>query len=200
MNLFVLDIDPVLAARALSDQHINKMILETAQILDGGTRPILADIDPTAPREIVKIPKTHRDNRIIHSVSDPDVWTYAWMHFLGLLAEFDRRFGHPHSYRCHIHDLRDRMLQVAPRMRERGFVLAMPDQYKTADDRFAISAQAIRSYRIYYAEEKVVFGREGKPMTHRTVPPIWLTQMRAARGYQRFQDDQGRYFYQRVSR
>ena len=33
MNIFVVDTYPVLAARALCDRHVVKMVLETAQIL-----------------------------------------------------------------------------------------------------------------------------------------------------------------------
>ena len=33
MNIFVVDEDPVIAARQLCDKHVVKMILETAQML-----------------------------------------------------------------------------------------------------------------------------------------------------------------------
>ena len=48
MNIFILDEDPVIAARMLCDRHIPKMIVESAQMLSTAHR--LLDGSPTKRR------------------------------------------------------------------------------------------------------------------------------------------------------
>lgn len=202
MNLFILHEDPTEAARALSDQHVRKMILETAQIIDGGTRPIMADLFPNEPiRGIVKIPPSHRDNPCIHSVRARVVADYAWGHFLGLLAEHTYRTGNRHSYdsvaiRGALHH---RLERAAPALTEDGFGLFMPDSYKTASARRVPLAHAIVSYRAYYAAEKHDF-RDGPAVWTRRAPPLWMVQYLSQKGYERAitQDGQKQFFKERV--
>lgn len=197
MNLFVLDPDPAVAARSLSDQHVPKMILETAQILDGGTRPIMHNLQPGRDHTIVKIPPSHRDNRCIHSASSLMVWDYAWFHFRGLLEEFRERFGHYHAY--HNGDLLTALKRrgdtCRPHMGKRGFCLAMPDAYKLLPGQaYAPLAEAVLAYRSYYAAEKTTFGTFSRPSTWRRCPPLWLDRARQHAGEARIISSDGRVY------
>jgi hypothetical protein len=197
MNLFVIDAHPSVAARNLSDQHIPKMILETAQILDGGTRPIMHNLQPGRDHQIVKIPPSHRDNRCIHSASCSFVWDYAWVHFQSLLVEFQHRFGHRHAY--HNRRLLDALLNrgriCKPHMNLRGFYLAMPDAHKLLHGSSYTDsvAEAVLAYRSYYAAEKTTYGG-GKPSTWRRCPPYWLDLAREKSGERRIISSDGRVY------
>ena len=143
MNIFFLDTDPAVAARAHCDKHVVKMILETAQLLcgahwaTGGTAPYKA---------------THLNHPCA-------IWTrtnmsnYAWLCMLGreLCCEYTRRYGKHHktseviTWCCDNH----------PNIPEGRFFdppLAMPDHCKVAGN-------AILSYRNYYMTEKRSFSR-----------------------------------------
>lgn len=87
MNIFVLDEDPVAAARMLCDQHVVKMTLETAQLLCS------AHANGAAPYR-----RTHYDHPCA-------VWTrastanYLWLccHGQALADEYTYRFDREHA-------------------------------------------------------------------------------------------------------
>lgn len=199
MNLFVLDRAPGTAARILSDQHIPKMILETAQILDGGTRPIMYNLYPTGSHHIVAIPRSHRDNRCIMSASSHTVWGYAFQHFHALLTEFHYRFGHDHAYAKDtelLKALADRGKKARPGMNQRGFYLAMPDAYKTSKQPHVYPGDAVASYRAYYAATKTTYGAQDRPSTWRLrPPPLWLDRYRVIAGDRRMLTTDGRFYH-----
>jgi len=148
MNLFVLDTNPLTAATALNDKHVLKMILETAQLLDGGTRPIMQAIQPNQTHEIVGIPASQKNNPCILSASSEIVWDYAHRHFIGLLGEYRYRYGKRHSYDTE--DMRRKLTERGNSARNgmsgAGFYLAMPDAHKGRDKRgLASLAQAVVS-------------------------------------------------------
>lgn len=99
MNIFVSDPSPVISARNLDDVRLNKMILESAQLLSTAMHVRGAKITPYKP--------TH----INHPCS---VWTratkgnYQWLyqHFVALLSEFYRRRGKLHACHAFTHRLR----------------------------------------------------------------------------------------------
>lgn len=198
MNLFVVHQNPAIAALALSDQHVPKMILETAQILDGGTRPIMNDLYPRKRHTIVGIPPSHRDNPCILSAGSRIVWRYAFDHLVGLLAEFEYRFGHKHAYAKDglMSALTERGKLASPGMTDRGFRLCMPGVHKTTRDTFASIADAVVSYRRYYVAEKAKFGALDRPSTWRLrAPPPWLDRAQEASGYRRLLTPDGRRYY-----
>lgn len=196
MNLFIVDPSPSKAAIALCDQHINKMILETAQIIDGGTRPLMAQIEPaSAPHQIVKIPKSHRDNRTIHTAADKQVRWWALQHLDALLLEFRHRWGHHHAYAFDVRTaLVKRATKVSGFSMAKGFYLAMPEEY--GGGRYVqTAAEAVEPYRDYYASEKHVFGNKtSKPTTWlRRTPPRWMQVSLRDRGYRQVVSQDGRY-------
>jgi hypothetical protein len=146
MNIFVVNRDPVKAAKDLCDKHVVKMILETAQMLcsaHNGTAPY----KPTH----VKHPCT-----IWASVSMDN---YEWLlsHGLALCEEYTRRYGKRHK----THDVLEWLDANRPPLSRNGltpFAQAMPDEFKDPDP--------VEAYRKYYIGAKktiAVWNHSSKP-------------------------------------
>lgn len=141
MNIFVLDLDPVLAAKYHNDKHTVKMVLEYAQLLSTAHRLL----DEYEGDDMYKA--THKNH-------PSAVWTretsqnYKWVYdlFCYTCDEYTRRYG-----KVHLTDkkLRDR-LSFLPKNINYGektqFALAMPDDCKSDDP--------VQSYRNYYMTHK----------------------------------------------
>lgn len=154
MNIFVLDKDPRQAAEDLCDQHVTKMLLETAQLLcspfDQGTAPYK---------------RTHYNHPCA-------VWTresmgnYAWLveHGLSLADEFRYRYGKTHKSEevirwCDLNSIRASI----PHDDRTPFAQAMPDQFKHPDP--------VAAYRAYYLGSKSRFAKWTKTRS----APCWWT-------------------------
>lgn len=147
MNIFVLDREPVAAARAHCDKHVVKMTLETGQLLSTvagrGYKP------------------THANHPCTRWAQE-SLANYTWLFDLGieLGREFERRFSKRHKSAILIAEA----LWPPPALPDVGlteFALAMPEQYKSAD--------AVEAYRAYYRGEKAAFA------TYKNCqPPSWL--------------------------
>lgn len=145
MNIFVLDYDPVLAARMLCDQHVVKMIVESAQLLStacGGT------LKPTHVN--------HPCTKWAAALPQNAWWLHR--HFHGLLREYTYRYDKIHAY-THIESM------IVPCSHEPSdFVQCMPEEFK--------SPSPVVSYRKYYQSKAKTFKR---PMRYtRRAMPMWL--------------------------
>lgn len=149
MNIFVVDRDPVKAAKNLCDKHVVKMILETAQMLcsaHNGNAPY----KPTH----VKHPCT--------------IWTslsmdnYEWLlsHGLALCEEYTRRYGKRHKTQDVLEWL-DINRPTIPKVGLTPFAQAMPDEFKHYD--------AVEAYRNYYIGAKCKIA----VWNHSTKPSWW---------------------------
>lgn len=154
MNIFVVDTNPEEAARALCDQHVVKMVLETAQLL--------CTAFPTA----IQTPYKHT-----HKNHPAAVWTrqsaanFEWLmqHGLALSAEYTRRYGKVHaSHRILVWCQENKHRIAFSQTEQTPFVLCMPDQYK--------SANPVESYRAYYKSK--TFAR-----WKHSAMPMWFNQM-----------------------
>ena len=112
MNIFILDTDPRKAATMVCDKHVNKMIIESAQMMSTVHRML----DGTPERRPSKSGKTmqtyyafgdERDSLYylaVHKFHGCTKWTaeskanYEWHyeHFQALCAEFELRFKKKH--------------------------------------------------------------------------------------------------------
>jgi hypothetical protein len=142
MNIFVLDKNPEKAARMLSDKHVIKMILESAQILCG----VQILNNKQAPYKL-----THKNHPCC-------IWTreslsnYEWLmtHALALCNEYTRRYHR-------IHKSQEVILWCSsnhPNLEDCGltpFAQAMPEQYKQKN--------VVKAYQAYYLNEKLYFAR-----------------------------------------
>lgn len=95
MNIFVLEVDPGLAARAVDDRRVGAALKEVAQMLAtasivlGGTPPLRVDGQPYRPTHTV-----HPCSRWVGSSRAAWEWTVAYAEALS--AEHRARFGTAH--------------------------------------------------------------------------------------------------------
>jgi hypothetical protein len=159
MNIFVLDINPRIAAIYHNDAHLTKMILETAQLLSTAHRVL----DGTKIQE--KHPRTNRlvtryklENDSFYQATHINhpcaIWTrssaqnYIWLNklFISLGEEFRYRRNKDHKTYIDLKDLLSALPKNIPHIGLTPFAQAMPDKYKDAD--------AVKAYRNYYIHEK----------------------------------------------
>lgn len=148
MNIFYLDHDPYVAAQMHCDQHVHKMLLETAQMLstahhERGVWPISGLYQPSHTN--------HPSNKWVRSGRRAYEWTYSL--FEGLCDEYRFRYGKPHATELKLlgrlwafPDLGDAEWQEPPQ--------CMPDTYKSDD--------TVQAYRSFYIHDKARFARWAK--------------------------------------
>jgi hypothetical protein len=140
MNIFYIHASPTTSAKAMSDKHVVKMILESAQLMS--TAHHLYDSEH-APF-LYKPTHTKHPSTIWVSQS---VQHYKWLykHFIALCEEYTSRYGRIHKTQ----GLMDLLKIVPSKMPDVDFVAppcAMPDEYKDGN--------SLSSYRKYYESEK----------------------------------------------
>lgn len=93
MNIFAVSRHPRKCARALDDKRLNKMILETAQIL-------CTVINEQADSQVTP----YRSSHVNHPITEwaHDIWHQRWLYQLGIAygEEIIYRFGRKHA--CHL--------------------------------------------------------------------------------------------------
>lgn len=142
MNIFILDEDPVQAAKDHCDKHVVKMILESGQML-------CAAHDPSkAPWK-----RTHYNHPCT-------VWArsskenYKWLAILGLelCAEYTRRYGRRHKSEDVLIWCAENIPENLPDVPRTPFAIAIKDpKYHRSS--------AVESYRAYYIGEKIRFAK-----------------------------------------
>jgi hypothetical protein len=132
MNIFILNGDPDKIPALMCDQHVVKMILESAQLL-------------STVKTVYKSQVTYKPTHVKHPCT---IWVgasrhnYNWLfrHFCALLDEYKYRYKKDHKCVLLIDELKD------CEMMDNGltdFALAMPVSLKTSD--------AVQSYQMFYA-------------------------------------------------
>lgn len=149
MNIFVLDSSPVLSAIYQCDKHVNKMALESAQLLCCAHA-----------QEDVPYKHTHK-NHPCAIWARASIADYMWLykHAIALCEEYSHRFGKEHACK--------EVIRSLPKFKSTNtrlfpFALAMPDSYKRST--------AVKSYRAYYKHKQsaIDFRYTGRDI------PIWL--------------------------
>ena len=137
MNIFILDRDPVQAARYTIDKHCSKMVLESAQLL------------------CAAFPVGSAPYRRTHYNHPCSVWVREsranalWLaeHGLALSEEYTLRYGRQHaSEDVILWTIRNLSKANLPDVGLTPFAQAMPDEYKRADP--------VEAYRAYYQGAK----------------------------------------------
>ena len=163
MNIFVLDRNPIIAARMMCDKHIPKMIVESAQMMASAVRRWGAT-DDVMP--LTKAGSPYRGGYAHHPCT---VWAgdtfgnFSWLtdHAMALCVEYTSRFGKEHTCADPISQLwhvgidwvGDDDFKVTP------FAQAMPDEFKQED--------AVQAYRAYYHSKTFAKWEKG------TDAPYW---------------------------
>ena len=165
MNIFAVDEDPILAARALPDKLVVKMPTESIQMLCPWAfnthQSLIAK--PTGGHYGTKGFANHPCTK--WQYEDPANVAWLLLHAFGLAAAYTERYGKNHG-------VLPALLQLANLFEEKHglpsdqfkhhtpFALAMPDEYKDENDR-------VGSYRRYINCSK------GYAVWRYTEPPQW---------------------------
>jgi len=157
MNIFVVDKNPIAAARQLCNRHIVKMPLETAQMLCSAL--IANGCKDTRYRATHK---SHPCTRWAGRSRNNFVWLVK--HGLEMCREYTRRYGKVHKCEEVIAEC---MVQhdFIPVGEQTPFPQCMPTQFKDAD--------TITAYRNYYNGGKCYMNK-GKGPQWKDNPPAWF--------------------------
>lgn len=176
MNIYVLDANPITAARFHNDRHVVKMIESYCQLLALAHQ----ELDGRIPPAVSMHPMRHRAH-VRHPCARwarSSAGAYRWLHALcgGLLVEHLARYGQPHTYEAKWEAL---WWQPAgdTLFNEPGYPLqplCMPECYK-----YKVPTDPVSCYRRYYFDEKqdtAVWYDGGDPTK---VPQWWREMMEA---------------------
>jgi hypothetical protein len=142
MNIFVLDLNPKLAAKYHNNKHCVKMILEYAQLLST-THHLL---NSAFKDELYK--PTHKNHPCTKWVMESST-NYLWLYdlYTYLADEYELRYNKIHKS----YDTKAQILSEVPEsLVDNGltvFKLCMPEHCK-------VYGNAVESYRNYYKQEK----------------------------------------------
>lgn len=165
MNIFYLDRDPYHAAKQLCDIHVNKMIIESAQMLSAAHHVLNPDSVPAGATKVTH--KNHPSAVWMRLSASHYEWLYQYT--LGLCEAYTRRTGKLHK--IFINRLPG-LAQMPQNLPYNGFSeppKCMPDCYKD-------EPTTIHSYRAYLnAKYKEWLTRE-KPLkvTFSSFLPSWV--------------------------
>ncbi len=156
MNIFVLDTNPITAARMHCDKHVPKMCVEAAQMMASALRRHGAT-DEQMP--LTKAGKPYKGGYKHHPCT---VWAgdnrgnFSWLalHALALCAEYTKRFGKIHACHNPIY-IMSTMDYIIPEGGLTAFALAMPDEYRDDD--------AVKAYQAYYHSKQFAKWEKGTP-------------------------------------
>ena len=162
MNIFVLDLNPVTAARMHCDKHIPKMCVEAAQMMASALRRHGAT-DKQMP--LTKSGTPYKGGYKHHPCT---VWAgdseanFIWLatHAIQLCYEYKKRFGKTHACDRPIHSMISGVHLFPnkyphPKAALTPFAQAMPDEYLDDD--------AVKAYRAYYHSKQFAKWEKGTP-------------------------------------
>ena len=141
MNIFYIHASPIISAKAMSDKHVVKMILESAQLLSTAHHKLGSPIASNLYKP------THVNHPSTVWVRE-SVKHYEWLyqHFIALCDEYTNRYHKVHATYTKLNEF----LKISPiALQNNGFTeppCAMPDVYKVKS--------SMLSYRKYYESEK----------------------------------------------
>lgn len=155
MNIFVLDYDPRLSAIMMCDKHVNKMILESAQML-------CSALNYKAGEQVTPYKTAHLNHPCT-------IWTRAsidnfwWLteHAKELNTQYRIRYGKQHNHKSWeiIKDIvRDNknIIKTLPDIGPTPFAQAMPEEIRIKDN-------AVQAYRNYYRTKDFASWSKGTP-------------------------------------
>lgn len=145
MNIFYLDPSPRRSVDFMSDKHIVKMVLESAQLL-------------CTAHQILDS-KTHIDGvelyKVAHKNHPSSIWVrsnkhhYNWLyeHFVELSNEYTQRYKKTHTTYSKLSHVLSKPPENIPQKKFELPPQCMPDQYK--------NKSTVKAYLTYYANEKL---------------------------------------------
>ena len=159
MNIFVTDISPVVSAQNLCNVHVNKMLLESVQLLS----TFLWSHGHNVPYK-----PTHINHPCVKwLINDTNGSHLNWLnqHALALTQEYNYRYNKPHKSSDVLHYIQnDIMKYIFTNQTPDDFAMCMPDFCKTNT--------AIMSYRNYYRYKR--YNMKIMMSWTNRLPPEWL--------------------------
>lgn len=160
MNIFYIDRDPKVCAQAMTDKHVVKMIIESAQLLSTAHHTLDKEF---AMRNIYKSTHANHPSAVwVRQSSQHYKWLYD--HFIYLCDEYTARYKKRHKTDK---DLSHLLIALPNNIQDNGFTQppqAMPTIYH--------SDNSVHSYRQYYLSEKL----HNKKDTERFARVLYGTQ------------------------
>ncbi len=166
MNIFLLDRNPSISAEYHADQHVNKMILEAAQMMCYAAKAITKKEQPYKTN-VIGYAK-HPASMWVSKSMENATWLSSLAHSLNLerLIRFNKNIDHKSIavldeayHNMHGEDYSD----VEPD----EWALAMPTQYHENN--------AFSAYRNYYKHEKRILMNRPASWTNRKIPHWFVT-------------------------
>lgn len=145
MNIFYLHRDPNVSAQAMTNKHIVKMVLETAQILSTAHHTLDEELAIDKDRLYKPTHKNHPSCVWVRASNENYEWLYS--HFLALAIEYANRYGKLHKSYLQLFETLHNLPHNIPRGEFTQPPQAMPDIYKDYD--------SVQAYRRYYLNEKI---------------------------------------------
>lgn len=160
MNIFLLDRDIRKCAQAHCDKHVNKMILEGAQLLSSAIHVLDPKLAQDTPNLYRLTHKNHPCAVWVRSCLTHYMYLYELMEELNLEAKF--RYGHDKD---HLSMLKAREWSPPQNLPIVGFV----DPPKCVHDDFKQIPDVVEAYRQYYIRDKADIATWTK-----REPPEWM--------------------------
>ena len=163
MNIFVLDLDPVVAARMHCDKHVPKMCVEAAQMMASALRRHGAT-DEQMPLTKSGTPYKggyHHHPCTVWAGESQENWMWLAHHAMQLCEEYYKRFNKMHACTDPIYHMIG-LQKIIPNTELTPFAQAMPDEYKDDDP--------VVAYRAYYMSK---MDSPGGVHYRHTSPPDW---------------------------
>jgi hypothetical protein len=141
MNIFYLHQNPEVSAKAMTNKHVVKMILESAQMLSTAHQLLDGPSDKFYKAAYMNHPSTVWVRQNVHH--------YMWLlnHFIALSNEYTIRYGKQHATYIKLSTLLSNPPKAIANKKFMQPPQAMPDIYKDVD--------SIQAYRRYYLNEKI---------------------------------------------
>ena len=183
MNIFAFSNDPYTAAKLLDDRRVNKMLLESVQIISTVCHEVGYPIIPLTKAGTPYKP-THKKHPAVKWAGESSGnlnWLCNYTRWLGFM--FNLRFGREHSCAKAFNDWwaesvvnkqngygTDGLWNFIPAGHRTDFVQCMPDEYKGRD--------ATSAYKRYFWGEKVDEStRWFKTNFNGEIPSVWGTYL-----------------------
>ena len=182
MNIFVINKDPVIAAKEQCDRHVVKMIVESAQMLSTAHRMLdgIMERRPSKSGSMIQYYKLDDDRegllyKACHFNHPSTIWTresranYIWLyeHFTALCDEYTHRYGNVHMSDMKLRHVLKRIPDNVPNSSLTPFKLAMGSNPE------CMLSDPVESYRSYYKTKKTRFAMK---WTKREVPSWFLQE------------------------
>lgn len=173
MNIFYLHRNALIAAMMMCDIHINKMILESAQILSIVYIMLTNNIHHIEQKKVYKAPQRYfKHPCVLWTLESSSNFQWLLTHAYGLLKEYKFRFQPDKRHASHniIDFIIDEFENFQHLFKKHDFTkpaLAMHESCKVSDN-------PVNSYRFFYRHDKESFAKYNRGRSF----PLWWHRIR----------------------